>query len=138
MIKSPKVNKPKLPTIKYLHGKVWKECKRIIRSKYIHTCISCGEENLKGKNLQTGHLFRKKFLPFQMKLDLRLLRPQCITCNLYKKGNEAWYATNLIRQEGANYLLNIAEDIDFYKGEELDIPQKREFLVKLLTKYKKL
>lgn len=135
-MKKPKTPKVKLPTIKSVHNKVWKECKRIIRSKYIHTCISCGEENLEGKNLQTGHLFREKFLPFQMKLDLRLLRPQCITCNLYKKGNESWYATNLIRQEGADYLLNIAEDIEFYKGEELDTAQKREFLIRLLDKYK--
>jgi predicted nucleic-acid-binding Zn-ribbon protein len=133
-----KVNKPKLPTIKSLRNKVWKECVRIVRSKHIHTCISCGKENLEGKDLQAGHLFREKFLPFQMKLDLRLLRPQCINCNLYRKGNEAWFATNLIRQEGADYLLKIAEDIEFYEKEELDTAQKREFLIRLLAKYKEL
>jgi len=136
MKKTLKVKKPKLLTIKYLERKVWTECKRIVRNKHIHTCISCGEENLEGKNLQTGHLFREKFLPFQMKKDLRLLRPQCINCNLYRKGNEAWFATNLIRQEGADYLLDIAEDIEFYKGEELDTPQKRMFLTRLLERYK--
>lgn len=132
-----KKNKVKLPTVKSLEARVWKECVRIIRNKYVHQCICCGKP-VEGKQLHTGHYFRKKFIPIQMKYDLRLLRPCCSYCNLRLHGNLEWYSVNLIRQEGADYLLNIAEDIEFYKGEELDTAQKREFLTRLLDKYKSL
>lgn len=127
----------KLPTIKSLEAKVWKECVRIIRKKYDHTCIACSKP-CQGKNLHTGHYFRKKFLPLQMKYDLRLLRPECSYCNLRLFGNLEWYTINLIKQQGADYLLDIAEDIEFYREEKLDTKQQRLFLQNLLEKYIKL
>lgn len=129
-----KLVSPKLPTVKYLENKVWELCKKITRLRYGDSCISCGKKAT-GKSLHTGHLFRKKFLPFQMKYDLRLLRPQDVYCNLRLKGNEAWYAVNLIRAEGPEYFLDIAEDIELYKGEQLDTKQKRGFLQNLIARY---
>lgn len=127
----------KLPTVKSLESKVWLECKRIIRKLYGNKCISCGKP-AEGKSLHTGHLFRKRFLPLQMKYDLRLLRPQCVYCNLRMKGNEAWYAVNLLRSEGPDYLLDIADDIKMFKDEPLDVKQKRVLLLSTLEKYKQL
>ena len=127
--------KEKLPTIKSLEAKVWIECRRIIRAYYGNECISCGKICY-GKDQQTGHLFRKKFLPLQMKYDLRLLRIQCTYCNLRLMGNEANYAANLVKQQGGEYLVDIADDIAFYKGEELDTKQKRAYLENLLERYK--
>ena len=131
------IKKDKLPTIKSLEAKVWKECVRIIRKRYDHVCIACSKP-AQGKNLHTGHYFRKKFIPLQMKYDIRLLRPECSYCNLRLYGNLEWYTINLIKQEGADYLLDIAEDIEFYKEEKLDVKQQREFLTRLLEKYKLL
>lgn len=137
MNKTIRSNKAKLPTIKSLENKIWVECRRIIRNKYEHICISCGKQ-VEGKNMHTGHFFRKKFIPIQMKYDLRLLRPQCSYCNRRLHGNLEWYSTNLIKQNSGAYILDIAEDILFYKEQKLDVKQVREFLIRLLDKYKSL
>lgn len=129
--------KQALPTVKYLQGKVWDECTRIIKAYYGNECISCGTKCY-GKQLHTGHLFKERNLPMQMKYDLRLLRPQCLRCNRFIHGNESWYIVNLIRQQGGQYILDIVDDIEFYKEQELDTKQKRAFLENLLDKYKKL
>lgn len=127
----------KLPTVKSLEAKVWLECKRITRSRYDPICISCGKP-ASGKSLHTGHLFRKRYLPFQMKYDLRILRNQCVYCNLRMKGNEAHYAAEIVRVEGGQYLIDIVDDIKMFKDEELDVKQKRAFLEALLIRYKQL
>ena len=127
----------KLPTIKSLESKVWKECVRIIRSKYPHECISCGKK-IEGKDLHTGHYFRKRFIPLQMKYDLRLLRCQCSYCNLRLHGNLEWYTVGLLKSESPSYILDIAEDVKFYKEEHLDVKQQRAYLQDKLEKYKLL
>lgn len=129
--------KAKLPTIKSLEAKLWLECKRIIRANYPHVCISCNK-GVEGKQLHTGHYFRKKFIPLQMKYDLRLLRNQCSFCNRRLHGNLEWYTINLLKQEGEQYLLDIADDIIFYKQEKLDVKQQRVFLQDRIQKYKLL
>lgn len=125
----------KLPTIKSLEAKVWLQCKRIIRNKYPHQCVSC-QKLIEGKDLHTGHYFRKKFIPLQMKYDLRLLRPQCPYCNMRKHGNLEWYTVHLLKHESSNYIIEIAEDIKFYENEPLDVKQQRAYLTNLLNKYK--
>jgi len=132
-----KDQKKKLPTIKYLQGKVWDECKRIIRAYYGNECVACGTK-VYGSQLHTGHMFKEANLPMQMKYDLRLLRPECLRCNKFLNGNESWYMANVIRQQGGQYILDIVDDIEFYKKEELDTKQKRDFLENLLEKYKQM
>lgn len=45
---------------------------------------------------------------------------------------------NVIRQQGGQYILDIVDDIEFYKKEELDTKQKRAFLENLLERYKSM
>lgn len=127
----------KLPKIKTLENKLWKLCREIIRLKYFNTCFTCGKENITGKDNHTGHFLKKRLLPFYMKYDLRLLRPQCARCNLKGNGCEGLYAINLVKVEGVEYLLEIDKDFIYYKSiEEPSIPDKREFLLRQIEIYK--
>lgn len=129
--------KLKLPTIKSLEAKLWLECKRIIREKYPHICIACNKP-IEGKDLHCGHYFRKKFIPIQMKYDLRLLRPECARCNLRLAGNLEWYTVGIMKTEPWDYILDIAEDIEFYKEQPLNTAQQRWFLLDKIEKYIKI
>ena len=124
--------KKKVQKIKTIEGRIWKLCKQIIREKYTHVCISCNKA-VEGSSLHTGHYFRKRYLPLQMKYDLRLLRPQCSYCNLRLHGNLEWYTIGILRGHHASYLLEIADDIS--KCVELSTPEKREFLLGLEKDY---
>lgn len=125
----------KLVKIKTLEARIWKLCKEITRANYSHNCIACGKENLEGIQLHTAHLFRKRFLPMQMKYDLRLLRNCCNVCNLRLYGNLEWYFTNMLKAHNAKYILDISEDILRYKNEPMNTVQTREFLLDLEQKY---
>lgn len=125
----------KLQKIKTIENRVWVLCKEITRLKYgIDKCYICGINIIKLKSLHTGHLFKKGSLPLQLKYDLRILRPCCATCNLFKDGNESWYVVKLIEEEGVDYLLDIVNDI----RNTVDIkslPDKREYLLTLEENY---
>ena len=125
----------KLQKIKTIESRIWKLCKEITRMQYVNTCFACGKENLEGKQLHTSHLFRKKFIPIQMKYDLRLLRNCCNVCNLRLYGNLEWYFTNLLRVHEKQYVLDIADDILYYKTIKMTTPETRSFLLNLEAKY---
>jgi len=125
----------KLQKIKTIENRVWQLCKQIIRQQYPNTCFACGKEGLEGKQLHTSHLFRKKFIPIQMKYDLRLLRNCCNVCNLRLYGNLEWYFTNLLRVEDKQYVLDIADDILRYKKQPMNTKDTRAFLLSLEQEY---
>lgn len=124
----------KLVKIKTLESRVWKLCKEITRAKYSHICVCCNTP-IEGKQLHTGHYFRKKFIPMQMRYDLRLLRPQCSTCNRRKHGALEYYTVYLLQNHPKNYILDIYKDILHYKSQPMNIPQTREFLLALEQEY---
>jgi hypothetical protein len=120
--------------IKTLEGRVWKLCKEIIRAKYPHVCISCGK-NVEGSSLHTGHYFRKRYLPLPMKYDLRLLRPQCSYCNLRLHGNLEWYTVGLLKSHTAEYIMQIAKEVEYWKDYPMGTKEAREFLLGLEQEY---
>lgn len=109
-----KVKKPKKQTLANLKKEVWVECRRIIRARNEYTCYTCGAENLVGSELQTGHLIIKGFLDDSMKMDLRVLKIQCISCNKFREGMGAIFLYNLIQDEGIEYVDRIMKDV--FKG----------------------
>jgi hypothetical protein len=125
----------KLPLVKTIENRVWILAKQIIRKTYgIDKCYICGVTVTELKKLHTGHLFKKGSLPVQLKYDLRLLRPCCATCNLFKDGNESWYCVKIIENEGVDYLMSIVHDIRNTKDIK-SIPERREFLLSLEQEY---
>lgn len=131
-----KVTVKALPKVKDLEKKVWELCKQITRKRYGYTCYTCGKDNLTSFQCHTGHFRKKSLMPMQMKYDLRILRPQCAGCNLFQDGNEAAYATQLIRDHGAEYVLKIDDDIKHYKQNLFGAADSREFLQNLIVEYK--
>ena len=128
----------KLIPVKVLEKRVWLLCKELTRKTYGYTCYTCGKENLTPFQCHTGHFRKKSLMPMQMKYDLRILRPQCPQCNLFQDGNEGAYATQLIRDHGAGYVLQIDDDIKYFKQNLFGATESREFLQNLIAEYKGL
>lgn len=73
-----------------------------------------------------------------MKYDLRILRPQCAYDNLRMGGNESWYSWYIVKNHGADYFLQIGEDIKRYQKIEMSLPEKRQYLLSLVSEYQQI
>lgn len=124
----------KKPSIKLVQKKLWEECKRIIKSKYPNTCYTCGASNLVGSNWQTGHMIAKAFLKPYLKYDLRLLRPQCMRCNLRLGGLGAIFLLNMINEIGEDKVKDILKDMMVV----IDKKDVYKFYEDLIEEYKKI
>lgn len=117
--------------ISKIQRQLWEECKRIVRARYKHTCYTCGASNLEGSNLQTGHMIAKGSLGAYLKYDLRILRPQCIRCNIHNGGMGAVFIENMRRIEGDVYVDQILADRNV-------TVKAYDYYVELLEKYKQI
>lgn len=114
--------------ISLIQRKIWEECKRIIRTRYPNVCYTCGQTGLTGANWQTGHLWAKASLGAYLKYDLRVLRPQCSGCNIWKGGMGADFYTRMLKEEGPIYMRQLEDD-------RLITVKAYDFYVKLLPLY---
>lgn len=109
-MKRTKLRKESKQPISKIQKKLWELCKQLIRKMYPHVCYTCGAKNLAGSNLQTGHMIAKASLGAYLKYDIRLLRPQCMVCNIHRGGMGAMFIENMRKIEGDNYVNEILED----------------------------
>jgi hypothetical protein len=130
-MKKTKLKKVSKEPISRIQRKIWEECKRIIRLRYPRTCYTCHRGGLEGSNWQTGHMLAKASLGAYLKYDLRLLRPQCMTCNCHQGGRGADFIENMRRIEGNEYVDNILKDRNI-------TVKAYDFYVDLLNKYKSI
>lgn len=114
--------------ISLLQRKIWDECKRIVREQFGNTCYTCGVRNLSGSNWHTGHLFAKASLGAYLKYDLRVLRPQCMRCNIHLGGNGAEFYRRMYIIEGKKYMERLEQD------KKISV-KAYDFYVKLLEEY---
>lgn len=101
--------------ISVLQRKIWDECKRIVRAKYIKPdgtfeCYTCRRTITQMKDAQTGHLWAKASLGAFMKYDLRVLRIQCYLCNIRHGGRGADYYLRMWEENGAEYMEKLKQD----------------------------
>ena len=82
----------------------------LTRAKYGNTCYTCDTKNLSGSNWHTGHLLAKASLGAYLKYDLRVLRPQCGVCNLFRGGMGAEFLRRIIIHDGQEYVDQIFKD----------------------------
>lgn len=120
--------------ISVIQRKLWDECKRIIRARYVKkgytntwVCYTCGK-NIRGANCHTGHMLAKAALGAYLKYDLRLLRPQCYHCNINLGGMGAVFIENMRRIEGDEYVDQILQD-------RQKTVKAYDFYLELLAKY---
>jgi hypothetical protein len=106
-------------------------CKKIVRLRHPHNCYTCGLKNLQGSALQTGHMIPKSALDPYMKYDIRVLRPQCVSCNLRREGMGAMFYRNMVKREGKRYVDDIFRDLSVKAN-------PKEYYKKLLEQYKEI
>ena len=135
-----KANKPtktaEQKLIRSLKTKLWKLCKDITRKRYPPICYTCKKPITEAKKMHTGHFLKNKSLPLQLKYDLRILRIQCPTCNLFLDGNEGRYAIQLTRDHGPDYIVDFHDEVLMFENEQLDNEQQIRFLEKTIERYK--
>lgn len=104
------LNKLGKQKISVLQRKLWSLCREIVRKRYKNVCYTCGQPNLVGANLQTGHLWAKASLGAYLKYDLRVLRPQCFRCNIHMGGLGAEFYRRMFIIEGQEFMEKLVKD----------------------------
>jgi hypothetical protein len=117
--------------ISLIQRKLWEQCKRIIRLLYPNTCYTCGATGLEGSNFQTGHMWAKASLGAYLKYDLRVLRPQCMRCNLHQGGRGADFYKKMLDEIGTEEMEKLQDDRNI-------TVKAYDHYVSLLETYKKL
>jgi len=102
----------KRPSVRLLKDKLWKEVKRITRTRWGNTCYTCNAQNLEGSNLHSGHGKPMGALPLRYKYDIRNIRPQCMLCNIHRGGMQDIFIAKLEQEEEGLEFLNEACYLD--------------------------
>jgi hypothetical protein len=93
----------------YLKEKAWKCISLFIRRNGadcngINSCYTCGVRK-HYKELNAGHFHHNK-----LDFDTRNLKPQCVHCNKFLRGNLAVYATHLMEELGEEGMKQLLKD----------------------------
>lgn len=119
-------------SIAVLQRKLWELCKKIIRLRHGNRCYTCPRTDLQGSDWQTGHLWSKASLGAAMKYDLRILRPQCMTCNVWHGGEGARFYARMLSEVGPDEMKRLEHDRDESKYRPIKASDHYKFLI---TKY---
>jgi hypothetical protein len=98
-LKKPKKRKGSLSALK---NKAWKYASLVVRQRDadyrgVVTCYTCGRQG-EWEEMQAGHAIGGRHNA--VLLDLSICRPQCISCNIFKRGNYQIFVTKLIEENG--------------------------------------
>ncbi len=129
MKKTPLRRKSK-SSIRKVQDDIWQEARRIVAEQFGTDCYTCGKKNLQGSDKQLGHMIPKASLGAFLKYDIRLLRYQCMVCNIYRGGNGAEFYRRMLKEEGKEYMDELLRD----KNKTV---KANDFYKNLLVEYKK-
>ena len=98
--------KPKSKTKSFYVKKLDRLFSLYIRKKYadewgMSSCFTC-QKQFHYKDLQNGHYISRQYMAGRW--EESNCRPQCVVCNVFKKGNYTEYAARLVRDRGAKEL----------------------------------
>lgn len=123
---NPEKLRKKTPAqLKKLADKVFSE---YVRQRDRGTCISCGTQK-PWKEMQAGHFVSRRHLATRW--DEWNVHCQCVSCNVFLKGNMVRYAVALREKHGDN----IIEILD--KQSRISKPYKKADLLEIILKYTK-
>lgn len=127
-----KKTKPKKVSLTKLKEKIWGECKRIIRARYIsgdgqYRCFTCGAIT---EVPHTGHIITSSTCSTELRYSLDNLRLQCYSCNIHKSGNWVEFKKRLGDAE-INRLIDLNDNTKGNKYGEYELNL-------LLEKYKQI
>lgn len=105
----------KKPSISKLKNKLWDECKRLVRAKYINeqgnwNCFTCDRLIDEPAKAQTGHFLPSSTCGAFLRYDLRNLRIQCYNCNINQGGAGAEFYRRLVEENGQDYVDQLFKD----------------------------
>ena len=95
----------KLPKINNLVKKLDHEFSIYIRNRDNHICFTCGKQLEKSES-QCGHYQSR--VHKNTRWDEDNCRCQCVSCNVFKKGNYPKFSLNLVKKHG----IGILEDLE--------------------------
>ena len=100
------MSKKKTPTLKALKNKAWKLCSEYVRRKDADAggfvgCYTCGAPLHWKLEAQAGHAIGGR--NNAVLLDVDILRPQCVACNVFRRGNYPIFTAKLIRENGLEW-----------------------------------
>lgn len=87
----------KYKTVSYYKHKLDQLVSKWVRMNGNGTCYTCGLVRDK-MELQCGHFLSRQYNA--TRYDLDNLRPQCVNCNVWRRGNIAFFADNLLKEIG--------------------------------------
>jgi Zn-finger protein len=129
-MKRTKLKKVSKKPISKIQRDLWVECKRIASFLYKKDCYTCPAKNLVGKNCQLGHVpYPKSTLGANLKYDMRVLRWQCMRCNIHGGGQGAEAYKRMLKEEGKAYM-------DKLEADRQKTVKAYDFYTQLLEEYK--
>ncbi len=107
-MKKKKKKKPPTGTLKKMADKVFSVWirQRGMDEHGFNSCYTCGARK-HWKELQAGHYVSRAYLT--LRYEPKNVKPQCLACNLFKKGNLDVYAIRLIEEYGQGILKELHE-----------------------------
>lgn len=112
-----KTKKIKSPTHAQLKRELDKVFSDYIRERDHYTCITCGKQGDKSE-IQNGHYIERN--KTGTRYDEQNYNAQCVTCNIWKKGNLRIYAVKLIQKYGNGILERLLEKAQNNQGKKID------------------
>lgn len=110
-MKRSKLRKVGKQPISKLQKELWQECRRVAGIWYKKNCYTCPAKNLEGSNCQLGHVpYPKSVLGANLKYDMRVLRWQCMRCNVHQGGMGAEAYKKMLREEGQAYMDKLEQE----------------------------
>lgn len=96
----------KKPTLKSLKAKAWKTLSEWVRRKDADeggttTCYTCSALLHWKYDAQAGHAIPGR--TNAVLLDEEIIRPQCASCNVFRRGMYHIFATKLIKEKGIEW-----------------------------------
>lgn len=105
-------------SLKTAKSKLWDECKRIVRERYVRKdtivpmwdCFTCDKLIDEPFKAHTGHFIPSGSCGAFLRYDLRNLRIQCYNCNINLGGNGAEYYKRMVDEVGQKAVDKIFQD----------------------------
>jgi len=131
-MKRSKLNKKGKSSLSKIQRDLWQECRRVAHIFYKNDCYTCPAKNLQGSNCQLGHVpWPKSILGANLKYDMRVLRFQCMRCNIHQGGMGAEAYKKMLREEGKAYM-------DKLERERQQTVKAMDKYTELLAEYKNM
>lgn len=105
-----KGKKPRQASLRLIQDKIWKLLRAKADKQFPPHCYTCNAQNLEGSNKQLGHMWARASVGAYLKYDMRILRWQCMRCNIHFGGQGAIYYKRMLEEIGEESMKQLEQD----------------------------